>query len=154
MLSKKAKYALKALLLMAAEPERGPILISEISRRERIPRKFLELILLELRRPGILESKKGRGGGYSLARPPAAITFGQVIRVIDGPLAPVSCVSQMAYRPCSECLDEDACAIKVVMQEARDALAAILDDRTLADALRAVNAKKRTRRRPPKRTPA
>ena len=133
MLSKKSKYGLKALLVLGEEAGRGPVLVSDISTREAIPRKFLEAILLELKRHGIVESKKGKGGGYFLRRRPADITFGEVIRVLDGPLAAVSCVSQTAYMTCAECVDEETCGVRIAMKEVRDATARILDHRTLAD---------------------
>ena len=133
MLSKKSKYGLKALLVLGQEAGRGPVLVSDIADREAIPRKFLEAILLELKRRGIVESKKGRGGGYFLRRPPADITFGEVIRVLEGPLAAVSCVSQTAYMRCAECVDEETCGVRIAMKEVRDATARILDHKTLAD---------------------
>ncbi len=133
MLSKKSKYGLKALLVLGQEAGLGPVLVSDISQREAIPQKFLEAILLELKRHGIVESKKGRGGGYFLRRRPADITFGEVIRVLDGPLAAVSCVSQTAYMTCAECIDEETCGVRLAMKEVRDATARILDHRTLAD---------------------
>jgi Rrf2 family protein len=132
-LSRKSKYGLKALLVLGRESGRGPLLISEISRREAIPQKFLEAILLELKRHDIVGSKKGKGGGYFLRRAPKDITFGEVIRALDGPLAAVSCVSQTAYMRCAECLDEDACGVRLAMKDVRDATARILDNRTLAD---------------------
>ena len=133
MLSRKSKYGLKALLVLGQEEGHGPVGIVEIARREAIPRKFLEAILLELKRHGIVESKKGKGGGYFLRRRPADITFGEVIRVLDGPLAAVSCVSQTAYMRCAECVDEEACGVRMAMKEVRDATARILDHRSLAD---------------------
>jgi Rrf2 family protein len=132
-LSRKARYALRALHALTADEARGPVLIAELAERERIPRKFLELILLELRNAGILRSKKGKGGGYALARAPEQITLGQVIRVIDGPLAPIPCVSERAYMRCEECVDEESCGTRMVMKEVRDAIAKILDGTTLAD---------------------
>jgi Rrf2 family protein len=132
-LSKKSKYGLKALLVLGREAGRGPVLVSDIAQREAIPLKFLEAILLELKRHGIVESKKGKGGGYFLRRRPADITFGEVIRVLDGPLAAVSCVSQTAYMTCAECIDEETCGVRLAMKEVRDATARILDHRTLAD---------------------
>src|SRR4030088_2022433 len=101
-LSNKSKYGLKALLLLAEETGGGPVLVSDLASRDRTPKKFLEAILLELKRRGVVESKKGKGGGYFLRRRPDDITFGEVIRVLDGPLAAVPCVSQMAYMPCAE----------------------------------------------------
>lgn len=135
MLSHKSKYALKALTVLAKEYGQGPVLISDVAQREEIPRKFLEIILLELKNAGILQSRKGKGGGYSLARPPQNITLGSVIRVLDGPLAPLPCVSRTAYVRCRECRDERTCGIRMVMKEVRDATAKILDSTTLADIL-------------------
>jgi Rrf2 family protein len=138
MLSKKAKYALQALLQLAKEYDQGPTLISELAQREGIPKKFLELILLDLKRHGILQSKKGKGGGYFLGKNPEAIFLGQAIRVLDGPLAPIPCVSQTAYMKCHECKDEKTCGIRLVMQEVRDATAKILDSTSLADMIQRV----------------
>ncbi len=133
MLSKKAKYGLHALGRLAQEHGDGPTLISEIAASERIPHKFLELILLELKRKGILQSKKGKGGGYALSRPPSQITVGEILRALDGPIALLPCVSQTAYRRCDECVDELACGIRHVMKDVRDATASILDGTTLED---------------------
>ena len=105
---------------------------SELAERQGLPKKFLEAILLELKRHGLLHSKKGRGGGYVLTRKPGDITIGQVIRVLDGPLALTPCVSRTAYRRCDECLDEETCGIRLAMKEVRDATAHILDNTTLA----------------------
>jgi Rrf2 family protein len=132
-LSRKARYALRALYALAADEVRGPVLIAELAEREKIPRKFLEAILLELKNAGILKSKKGKGGGYALARAADQITMGQIIRVIDGPLAPIPCVSERAFVRCEECTDEAVCGTRQVMQKVRDAMAAILDTTTLAD---------------------
>jgi Rrf2 family protein len=132
MLSKKSKYGLKALLELAGDTGHGPMQTSELAERQGLPRKFLEAILLELKRHGLLHSKKGRGGGYVLTRKPGDITIGQVIRVLDGPLALTPCVSQTAYRRCEECLDEETCGIRLAMKEVRDATAHILDNTTLA----------------------
>jgi Rrf2 family protein len=136
MLTRKAKYGLLAVLRLAREHGNGPVHIADLARDESIPRKFLETILLELRKRGILTSRKGKGGGYLLARPPAEISFGHVVRVLDGPLAPIPCVSLTAYRECEECGDEASCGIRKVMKRVRDANAKILDGTTLADALR------------------
>src|SRR5262245_43854010 len=132
MLTKKSKYGLKAVLTLAEEAGRGPVLVSDLADRQRIPKKFLEAILLELKRHGVLQSKKGKGGGYFLRRAPDEITVGQVIRVLDGPLALVPCASQTAYMRCEECLDEKTCGIRWAMKEVRDATAKILDNTTLA----------------------
>lgn len=136
MLTKKSKYALKALLYLAKNGE-DLVQISELSKKEGIPQKFLESILLELRKHGILTSKRGKDGGYKLGKDPKNITFGQVIRVLDGPLAPIGCVSHMAYERCEECEDEETCHIRQVMKKVRDQTAAILDGTSLKDALEA-----------------
>ena len=135
MISKKTKYALKALIYLAREQDKGPILIADLAREERIPKKFLELILLALKNAGVLQSKKGKGGGYYLARPPREISMGRVIRILEGPLAPVPCVSETAYARCEECDDEWSCGIRLVMKDVRDAMAHILDNASLADVL-------------------
>ena len=131
----KAKYGLRALAALAKEHGNGPILISDIASTESIPHKFLELILLDLKRKGILQSKRGKGGGYALSRPPSSISVGEVIRALDGPLALLPCVSQTAYQRCDECVDEVTCGIRHVMKEVRDATATILDGTTLEDLL-------------------
>jgi Rrf2 family protein len=133
MISQKSKYALKALTVLAREYGKGPVLISEIASQEKIPRTFLELILLELKNQGLLHSRKGRGGGYFLAKAPQSISVGQVLRMTGGPLALLPCVSKTAYRKCEECHDERTCKIRMVMKEVRDATARILDATTLAD---------------------
>lgn len=138
MLSKKAKYALRALLVLAKEYGQGPVLIAELAEHERIPKKFLELILLDLKNEGLLKSKKGKGGGYALGKEPDKITVGQVIRALDGPIAPIPCVSQTAYVRCEECPDEITCGIRLVMKEVRDATARIVDHTSLADVLKRV----------------
>ena len=135
MLSMKAKYGLRALAALAKEHGNGPILISDIASTESIPHKFLELILLDLKRKGILQSKRGKGGGYALSRRPSDISVGEVIRALDGPLALLPCVSQTAYQRCDECVDEVTCGIRHVMKEVRDATATILDGTTLEDLL-------------------
>src|SRR4026208_2365502 len=131
MLSKKSKYGLKAMLELAGESGQKPIQASELAEREGLPKKFLEAILLELKRHGLLQSKKGRGGGHVLGRQPADITVGQVIRVLEGPLALIPCVSQTAYMKCEECVNEQACGIRLVMKDVRDATARILDSTSL-----------------------
>jgi Rrf2 family protein len=135
MLTNKTRYALKALIALARQHDGEPVSIADLARKERIPRKFLELILLELKNLGYLQSKKGKGGGYALAKSPQDIKLGQVIRLIEGPLAPVPCVSQTAYRRCDECVDEASCGIRLVMKDVRDAIAAILDSTSVADVL-------------------
>jgi Rrf2 family protein len=131
----KAKYGLRAVTALAREHGTGPVLIASISASETIPHKFLELILLDLKRKGILQSKKGKGGGYALSRPPSMISVGEVIRALDGPLALLPCVSQTAYRRCEECVDELTCSIRQVMKDVHVATAGILDGTSLADLL-------------------
>lgn len=133
MLSSKAKYGLKAMVHLALREGQGPALIADIAEAERIPKKFLDTILLEMKNNGLLLSKKGKGGGYTLARPAARIMVGEIVRILDGPLAPVPCVSRTAYRRCEDCVDETACAVRSVMQDVRDAIAAILDNTSLGD---------------------
>ena len=144
MLTKKSKYGLKALLTLAQHAGQGPMLVTDLAERERIPKKFLEAILLELKRHGVVQSRKGKGGGYFLRRKPAEITFGEVIRVLDGPLAAVPCVSQMAYMKCTECVDEQTCGVRLAMKEVRDATAHILDNTTLADVNKKLARKRRS----------
>jgi Rrf2 family protein len=135
MLSRKAKYALIATLNLARYHDRGPRLIAEIVEEEQLPRKFAEAILLELKNGGLLDSKKGKGGGYTLARHPTRILAGEVIRIIDGPLAPVRCASVTSPIPCEECRDPATCSIRIVMTDVRNSIAAILDTTTIADML-------------------
>ena len=131
MLSNKAKYGLKAMMHLAGA--QGVSLAADIAAENRIPRKFLDAILLELTKAGILSSKKGKGGGYMLARPADAVTAGQIIRILDGPLAPIACASVTAYRPCEDCEDERLCTVRLMMQQARDALSNVLDNRSLSE---------------------
>jgi Rrf2 family protein len=138
-ISKKTKYGLKALIYLARQYDQGPILIADLAREERIPKKFLEAILLALKNNGILQSKKGKGGGYYLGRHPSKITFGQAIRVMEGPLAPVPCVSETAYAKCTECDNELTCGIRLVMRDVREAMASILDGTSLADVLEKID---------------
>jgi Rrf2 family protein len=133
MLSKKAKYALKALLFLSRPSDRGLVLISEIATAERIPRKFLEAILVDLKVHGLLHSLRGKNGGYKLAKDPDEISVGAVVRIIDGPLAPIPCVSHLYYRRCEECKDETSCEIRIVMKKVRDSTAQILDNTSLED---------------------
>ena len=143
MINKKTKYGLHALLHLAKRYPQGAVLITDLAQEENIPKKFLETILLDLKKSGLLHSKKGKGGGYSLARPPEKILLGQVIRILEGPLAPVSCVSQTAYHRCAECPDEKLCGIRLVMKEVRDAIANILDKTSLSDVLNGVKTARR-----------
>ncbi len=131
MLSMRAKYALKALIYLAKVKDQGPVLIGDIAESQKLPRKFLEQILLEMKNLRILKSKQGKGGGYYLAKSPADIEMGRIVRVFNGPLALVPCVSVTAFEKCDECLDFDHCGIRRVMQKVRDVTAEILDGTTL-----------------------
>ncbi|NWG06076.1 MAG: Rrf2 family transcriptional regulator [Chloroflexi bacterium] len=135
-LSKRGEYGLRAMIMLAGTPEKDASLpmvqIKEISQREQISAKFLEQILLTLKNAGLLHSKMGIGGGYYLAKPPSEISLGQIFRTLDGPVAPIKCVSQMAYEPCG-CPDEQTCGLRMVMGDVRNAIANILDHTTLAD---------------------
>jgi Rrf2 family protein len=135
MLSQKAKYALRALLHLAEAPAGEAVLISDIATRHHIPKKFLEQILLDLRNHGVVQSRRGRSGGYALLKSAAEISFGQVLRIIDGPLAPLPCLSRVAYRKCSDCEDENACALRRVFAISHQATVTVLDQTSLADAL-------------------
>ncbi|HEX2696474.1 MAG TPA: Rrf2 family transcriptional regulator [Anaerolineales bacterium] len=134
-LSKRGEYGLRAMIILATPKEDGrpPVVqIKEISQREQIPAKFLEQILLALKNAGLLHSKMGVGGGYHLARPAKEISLGQIVRVLDGPLAPVKCVSQMAYEPCG-CPDEETCGLRLVMGDVRNSISKLLDGTSLED---------------------
>lgn len=134
MLSKKSQYAFKALTYLASRFNEGPVLISEISKKKKIPLKFLENILLELKKAEILDSKKGKGGGYFLNKEPAKIKVAQVIRLVNGPIAMLPCVSLYFYERCKNC-NEKHCSLHDMMIEVRDASLHILENRTLKDLL-------------------
>ena len=133
MLTAKGKYSLKALAHLAAQELGATAQASEIAAASNIPKKFLDAILGELRNAGIVHSRKGPGGGYMLARAPSEIKIGWVIRVIDGPLAPIACASRTAYQPCRDCRDVKACVVRQMMTTVRDAISDVLDRVTLAD---------------------
>ena len=135
MLTQRSRYALRAMLFLAEAPAgTPPIPMTRIAAEARVPRKFLELILADLREAGFLLSTRGKMGGYTLARATHLISLGEIIRVIEGPLALVPCVSRTAYRACGDCRDEATCAIRHVMMRVRDETARILDGTSLADA--------------------
>jgi Rrf2 family protein len=139
-LSKRGEYGLRAMIMLATpglDGQPAVLQIREISQHEQIPAKFLEQILLSLKNAGLLHSKMGVGGGYHLAKQPGEVTFGQIVRILDGPLAPVKCVSQMAYEPCG-CPDEETCGLRLVMSDVRNAIANLLDGTSLADVNRRV----------------
>ena len=133
MLSKKTIYAFKALIHLAGQPSGLPVLIADLARIETIPRKFLESILLSLRKGGILQSRIGKGGGYSLALPPNRITIGSVIRLLEGDIAPVSCLSSTNYARCEDCQDEVTCGIRLTMVDVNSAFTVVIDGLTVAD---------------------
>ncbi|HLK63147.1 MAG TPA: Rrf2 family transcriptional regulator [Bryobacteraceae bacterium] len=146
-ISKRTQYGLKAMLALGARFGEGPVLIATLSKDEAIPIKFLEVILLDLKSNGLLESKKGPRGGYQLSRPPSTITIGSLIRMMEGPLAPLPCASETAFRPCEECQDVESCGTRIIMRQVRDAIANVLDRTTLADLIRQVETA-RTKFRP------
>ena len=134
MLTNKGKYGLKAMLHLARLREDEIAQVAQVAKANNIPKKFLDQILADLRRAGLVHSKKGKAGGYALAKPANEIPVGQIIRAIDGPIAPFLCASVTAYRPCDDC-DEEVCAVRKLMLQARNALARVLDTQTLADML-------------------
>lgn len=135
MISQKAKYALRALIALAQAPPEEPMLISDIADQQDIPRKFLEQILLALKHRGLVMSRRGKAGGYLLLRAPEEITFGEVLRLIDGPLAPLPCLSKTAYHRCADCKSENDCHIRRVFADVADATRTVLDRATIADAI-------------------
>lgn len=132
MLSKKAKYAIIALIHLAKKYEQGPVQIGTIAEEERIPKKFLEAILVDLKNSGILTSQRGKFGGYYLIKNPEDVHLAQIMRLFDGPIAFIPCVTYVYYEPCSECKDEETCAIRKVFKDVRDATVDILKIATLA----------------------
>ncbi len=150
MLSKRCKYALKALEYIAKKGGEKPILIAEISKEQNIPKKFLEAILLELRRDGILQSRMGKSGGYFLKLNADDINIGHVIRLIDGPIALLPCASYKYYTPCEECKDEATCGLRNIVQEVRESTNKILSKVTLADMLGREKRLSRNKQRLPK----
>ncbi|MDE3195605.1 MAG: Rrf2 family transcriptional regulator [Acidobacteriota bacterium] len=138
-ISKRTQYGLKAMLALGRKYREGPILIGTLAKEESIPIKFLEAILLDLKSRGLLESKLGRKGGYYLNRPPSAVTIGSIIRVIEGPLAPLPCASETAFKPCEECEDVENCGTRIIMRRVRDAMSEVLDRTTLADLIKQVD---------------
>ena len=135
MISQKAKYALRARAMLARAPGGTPVLIADIAEQQNIPKKFLEQILLDMKHRGLVVSKRGKEGGYLLLRPAKEITFGEVLRMIDGPIAPLPCLSQTAYRKCDDCLSEAECEIRHVFARVADATREVLFSATIADAL-------------------
>lgn len=137
-LSKRSEYGIRALINLASRDANQLVSIKDIAQEEKIPVKFLEQIFLSLKNTGILHSKSGRSGGYYLGKPAEQIILGQIVRILDGPLAPINCVSETAYEPCG-CPDEENCGLRLIMLDVRNAIAGILDKTTLADVLRRVD---------------
>lgn len=133
MLTMKGKYGLKAMMHLAGAAPGRLTLSDEIARSNNISKKFLDAILGDLRNAGFVHARKGRNGGYALSRPSTEIRVGHILRVLDGPLAPISCASRTAYRRCDDCKDEQACSVRLVMLEVRNAISAVLDEKTLAE---------------------
>jgi Rrf2 family protein len=133
MLTKKGKYGLKALLHLARLKAGESALGGDIAAGNNLPKKFMDAILVELRNDGLVRSKKGPGGGYALARPARDISIGEIVRLLDGPLAPIRCASRTAYRPCDDCISVKECGVRIAMLEVRDAMAKILDNTSLEE---------------------
>ncbi|MEI9996976.1 MAG: Rrf2 family transcriptional regulator [Rhizomicrobium sp.] len=142
MLSNKAKYAFKAMFALSRLAPGQLLQAWDIATEENISKKFLDLILLELRGQGLVRTVRGQHGGYALAKPPSEITLGQIVRIIDGPLAPIACASVTAYRRCKDCKDESNCLVRQSMRRVRDAASDVLDHTTLASALLMERARK------------
>ncbi|MBV6484436.1 MAG: HTH-type transcriptional regulator CymR [Flavobacteriales bacterium] len=136
MLSKKTKYAINALVYLSKKPPKQPILISEIAEHENIPQKFLEAILLDLKKAGILASKKGKGGGYFLLKSTNDVNMADVMRLFDGPIALLPCVTHKYYQKCDECIDEETCGIRSVFLEVRNQTVDLLKKATLAEIIK------------------
>ena len=145
MISKKTKYAFRALIHLAKAPSGQPVLIADLARDGNIPRKFLEFILLSLRKGGLLQSRIGKGGGYSLALSPGKITIGSIVRILEGDIAPVPCLSATNYAKCEECEDEATCGIRLTMADVNVALSTVLDKLTLADMIERSDAERSKR---------
>jgi Rrf2 family protein len=143
MLSQRAKYALKAMICLAGHPGPAPLSVTDIAKKANVPGPFLEQILSDLKRRNLLVSRRGKQGGFLLARNAAEINFAEIIRHVDGPLALAPCASRTAYRPCPECRDVKTCELRRTLILARDATADILENTTLADALVKAAAKRR-----------
>ena len=133
MLTKKGKYGLKAAIHLAGLPPGQSAQVADIASTNGISRKFLDTILAELRVAGFLVSKKGKGGGYRLARPASEIRVGDMVRALDGPLAPIACASRTAFQRCEDCTDDATCQVRLMMLEVRNAVSSVLDTRSLAD---------------------
>jgi Rrf2 family protein len=136
MISQKAKYAFKALVVLARAGTGASLQTDQIARQAAVPRKFLEQILLQLKAHGLIDSRRGRAGGYVLVRRPEEITVSQVLRIVDGPIAPLACISRTAYRRCPDCPDEAQCGVRRMFAETYSAMLQMMEETTLADAFR------------------
>ncbi|MCK9613330.1 MAG: Rrf2 family transcriptional regulator [Bacteroidales bacterium] len=136
MLSKKTQYSFYALVHLAREYQKGPVLISTISQSEKIPKKFLEAILLELKKNGYVESKKGKGGGYFLVKPPQQINLAEILRLFEGAIALLPCAAYKFYKPCTQCKDEKKCGLRSVIKDVREETVQLLKSYTLASVLK------------------
>ncbi|RFC61805.1 Rrf2 family transcriptional regulator [Fulvimarina endophytica] len=134
MISQKAKYALRALIALASTPSEA-MTTAEVAELKTIPRKFLEQILLDMKRVGIVHSRRGKLGGYQLLKPADSITFGEVLRLVDGPIAPLPCLSRIAYQRCEDCKDEASCEVRRVFSRVATSARQVLDNTTIADAM-------------------
>jgi len=148
MISQRARYAFKALIVLGRAGKGAGMQIRDIATREQIPRKFLEQILLTLKAGGLITSRRGREGGYTLLKNAEQISLGSVLRMIDGPIAPLPCLSRTAYRKCDDCPSEELCAVRAGFAEAYDASLRVLEATTIAQAMKATEGKRRRRRMP------
>lgn len=137
MISQRAKYALRALVSLAKTGPDEPLFIGDIAREQAIPKKFLEQILLQLKANGLVTSRRGKAGGYLLLRPAEDITYGEVLRIVDGPIAPLPCLSRIAYRRCEDCSDETNCEIRRVFARVAEASRNVLDGMTIKESIAA-----------------
>ncbi len=145
MISQRARYAFKALIALARADKQAGMQIRDIALQEQIPRKFLEQILLTLKAGGLISSRRGREGGYALLKDPQQISLGAVLRMIDGPIAPLPCLSRTAYRKCNDCPTEDLCAVRAGFAEAYDASLRVLESTTITQAIQTTDRKRRKR---------
>jgi Rrf2 family protein len=136
MITQKAKYAFKALMFLASQPRGTSLPIEAVAKGAEVPRRFLEHILLDLKKSGLVTSRRGRIGGYSLVKPPEEMTIGSVLRAIDGPIAPLPCISRTAYRRCTDCKDEKTCNVRRLFADTYSATLLLMEGTTLAAALR------------------
>ena len=137
MISQKAKYALRALVALAKKPQGLPVFIGDIAESENIPKKFLEQILLDLKHHGLVASRRGKAGGYGLLRPADTISFGEVLRIVDGPIAPLPCLSKIAYRRCDDCAEEASCEVRRCFVQVADVTRSVLARITLSQSIAA-----------------